>query len=48
MVAASLQDADDHFPNGPRAGRELVSALRKGPPWPTLDVVMRGIARSGG
>ena len=31
----------DQLPNGQRAGRELLSALREGPPWPTLDVVMR-------
>jgi hypothetical protein len=42
MVAAWRWDAGDQFPNGQRAGRELVSALRKGPPWPTLDVVMAG------
>jgi aminoglycoside phosphotransferase (APT) family kinase protein len=48
MVAAWRWDVGDQFPNGRRAGRELVSTLRKGPPWPTLDVVMRGIARSGG
>ena len=48
MVAAWRWDACDEFPNGARVGRELVSTLREGPPWPTLDVVMRGIARSGG
>ncbi|HXP33108.1 MAG TPA: aminoglycoside phosphotransferase family protein [Acidimicrobiales bacterium] len=41
MVAAWRWDRGDHFPNGPRAARELVSALRKGPPWPVLDAVMR-------
>jgi hypothetical protein len=41
MVAAWRCDPVDQFPNGRRAARELVSALRKGPPWPTLDVVMR-------
>src|SRR5258708_6706377 len=41
MVAAWRWDPGDHFPNGQRAGRELLSALREGPPWPTLDVVMR-------
>jgi len=39
MVAAWRWDPDDHFPNGRRAARELVSALRDGPPWPTLDEV---------
>lgn len=48
MVAAWRWDAGDEFPNGARVGRELVSILRKGPPWPTLDVVMREIAASGG
>ena len=44
MVAAWRWDVGDQFPNGPRVGRELVGALRKGPPWPTLDVVMREMA----
>ena len=39
MVAAWRWDRDDHHPNGRRAGRELLAALREGPPWPTLDVV---------
>jgi hypothetical protein len=41
MVAAWRWRAGDQLPNGQRAARELVSALRKGPPWPALDVVMR-------
>jgi hypothetical protein len=41
MVAAWRWDPGDQFPNGQRAGRELLSALREGPPWPALDVVMR-------
>jgi len=41
MVAAWRRDPGDQFPNGQRAARELVSALRNGPPWPALDVVMR-------
>jgi len=41
MVAAWRWDPGDQFPNGQRAARELVSALRNGPPWPALDVVMR-------
>jgi len=41
MVAAWRWDADDHFPDRERAGRELLHALREGPPWPTLDEVMR-------
>ena len=41
MVAAWRWDPGDQFPNGRRAARELLSALREGPPWPALDVVMR-------
>ncbi len=41
MVAAWRWDAGDQFPNGRRVGQELISTLRKGPPWPTLDVMMR-------
>jgi hypothetical protein len=41
MVAAWRWDPSDKFPNGKRAARELLSALREGPPWPPLDVVMR-------
>jgi hypothetical protein len=42
MVAAWRWDAGDQYPNGQLAGRELLTALREGPPWPALDVVMRG------
>jgi aminoglycoside phosphotransferase (APT) family kinase protein len=41
MVAAWRWDADDQFPSGQRAARELLSALRAGPPWPALDAVTR-------
>lgn len=41
MVAAWRWDAGDQFPNGRQVGQELISTLRNGPPWPTLDVVMR-------
>jgi aminoglycoside phosphotransferase (APT) family kinase protein len=41
MVAAWRWDPGDQFPDGQRAGRELLSSIHKGPPWPTLDVVMR-------
>ena len=41
MVAAWRWDPGDQLPNGQRAARELVSTLRKGPPWPALDIVMR-------
>jgi hypothetical protein len=40
MVAAWRWDPDDQLPNGQRAARELLSALREGPPYPALDVVM--------
>lgn len=39
MVAAWRWRRDDHHPNGRQAGLELLSALRAGPPWPTLDAV---------
>jgi hypothetical protein len=41
MVAAWRFEPGDQLPNGPRAGRDLLSALRDGPPWPALDVVTR-------
>jgi Phosphotransferase enzyme family len=41
MVAAWRWDPRDQLPNGQRAARELLNALREGPPWPALDVVMR-------
>ncbi len=41
MVAAWRWDQGDQFPNGRQAARQLLSALREGPPWPALDVVMR-------
>jgi hypothetical protein len=41
MVAAWRWDLGDQFPNGQRAARELVKALREGPPYPTPDVIMR-------
>jgi Ser/Thr protein kinase RdoA (MazF antagonist) len=39
MVAAWRWDAGDEFPNGPRAGQDLLATLREGPPWPTLDLL---------
>lgn len=39
MVAAWRWEPGDRFPNGVAVGRELVSVLRAGPPWPTLDEV---------
>jgi len=44
MVAAWRWDAGDQFPNRRRVGRELLSALRNGPPWPALDALMRRLA----
>ena len=41
MVAAWRWDRDDRFPDGQRAARVLLDALRGGPPYPTLDAVMR-------
>jgi thiamine kinase-like enzyme len=41
IVAAWRWDRGDHYPNGRRAGRELLTVLREGPPWPTLDIVSR-------
>jgi aminoglycoside phosphotransferase (APT) family kinase protein len=41
MVAAWRWDLGDQFPDRQRAARALLSALREGPPWPPLDVVMR-------
>ena len=41
MVAAWRCDPGDQFPDGRRARSALLAALREGPPWPALDVVMR-------
>jgi hypothetical protein len=41
MVAAWRCDPGDQLPDRQRAARALLSALRTGPPWPPLDVVMR-------
>ena len=40
-LAVLAVDPGDQFPDGQRAARELLSALRQGPPWPTPDTVMR-------
>ena len=45
MVTVWRWDPDDQFPNGQRAARALLNALREGPPWPTLDAVMRDEVR---
>jgi len=39
MVAAWRSEPGDQLPNGMSFGRELLSVLRAGPPWPTLDEV---------
>jgi hypothetical protein len=39
MVAAWRWDARDEFPNGHRAGREILTLLRDGPPWPVLGAL---------
>ena len=46
MVAAWRWDAGDQFPNGRQWAQDLVSALRKGPPWPSLDAMTRRLAGS--
>jgi Phosphotransferase enzyme family len=46
MVAAWRWDAGEQFPNRRRVAQELVSTLRKGAPWPTLDAMMRRMAGS--
>jgi len=48
MVAAWRWDPGDQFPGRERAGRDLLSALRNGPPWPTLDEVMSAGSTSSG
>ncbi len=40
MVAAWRFDRGDHLPNGRRAARDLMNALREGPPYPPLDSIM--------
>ena len=41
MVAAWRWDPGDQFPNGQRAARELLNALRLGPPYPALNAIPR-------
>ncbi len=45
MVAAWRWDRGDEFPNGEEAGRELLRAVREGPPWPPLESVMRPLVQ---
>jgi hypothetical protein len=40
MVAAWRWDANDQFPDGIAFGERCNAALRAGPPWPPIDVVM--------
>jgi hypothetical protein len=46
MVAAWRWDATDGFPSGDRAGRALLSAVRAGPPWPTMDALMNAVMKN--
>lgn len=39
MIAAHRWRRDDHHPSGRQSGVEFLNALRRGPPWVTLDVV---------
>jgi Ser/Thr protein kinase RdoA (MazF antagonist) len=39
MIAAWRSDADDRFPGGRQATRELLAALRAGPPYPALGTI---------
>ena len=39
MVAAWRWDVRDEFPNGPQHGQDILTLLRKGPPWPALGAL---------
>ena len=39
MVAAWRWDVRDEFPNGTQHGRDILTLLRDGPPWPALDAL---------
>jgi hypothetical protein len=39
MIAAWLSDSEDRFPSGREAARELLAALRAGPPYPALATI---------
>ena len=43
MVVAWRWEPGDRLPDGERFGRALVTALRAGPPWPTIGEVHRGL-----
>jgi Phosphotransferase enzyme family len=40
MVAAWRWDIRDEFPDGHRHGRDILSLLRQGPPWPVLGALV--------
>jgi Ser/Thr protein kinase RdoA (MazF antagonist) len=40
MVAAWRWDVRDEFPDGHQHGRNILTLLRDGPPWPTLDALV--------
>jgi len=42
MVAAWRWDIRDEFPNGHKHGRDILSLLRQGPPWPALGTLAAG------
>ncbi len=39
MVAAWRWDVRDEFPDGHQHGRDILTSLRQGPPWPTLGAL---------
>jgi hypothetical protein len=39
MIAAWRLDPKDQLPGGSQAARELLSALRAGPPYPSLGAI---------
>ncbi|WP_306744569.1 phosphotransferase family protein [Saccharothrix yanglingensis] len=42
LVAAWRWDIRDEFPDGRRHGRNILSSLREGPPWPALGALVTG------
>ena len=42
MVAAWRWDVRDEFPNGHQHGRDILTLLREGPPWPALGALAAG------
>ncbi|MDU0287917.1 phosphotransferase family protein [Saccharothrix longispora] len=40
LVAAWRWDVRDEFPDGRRHGRDILSSLREGPPWPALGALV--------